>query len=173
MQAVSHEKGQLVVDSRHVWNTYSVSYDRYAAHFCDSWTRGRFTQPGSYSHTGTANSALETETLRTTTNLYKLEADAVGHCNGPTTGLSAKHPEYSDFAKRLDSFWNWPSLLPHQSPQHMAKEGFFFLGTLDRVRCFYCGLTLRDWEEDDYPYEAHLEWADDCNLFEAVLELEK
>ena len=37
----------------------------------------------------------------------------------------------------------------------LAKAGFFYAGQADRVRCAFCGGTLRNWQHGDDPAAAH------------------
>ncbi|XP_041369490.1 baculoviral IAP repeat-containing protein 7-A-like [Gigantopelta aegis] len=171
MQVVNNEKGKLAIGSHSTfycgnklcYDSNITSYHRQSASFLCNLDRS--TSKDAIAGVFNPNNWLyEAGTQkRRTTKLFQIQSDAIGSCNGPTQS-NAKHSEFSDYTKRLDSFRHWTAVFPHQSPQHMAKEGFFFLGTLDRVRCFYCGITLRDWDEEDDPYEAHLEWSEDCNF---------
>ncbi|XP_067656974.1 baculoviral IAP repeat-containing protein 2-like [Haliotis asinina] len=74
----------------------------------------------------------------------------------------AKYSDFVDQVKRLGTFEAWPIKLDIQSPPNMAAAGFFYIGSADRARCFYCGLTLRDWDTDDDPFDAHLQWSPRC-----------
>ncbi|XP_046573888.1 baculoviral IAP repeat-containing protein 2-like [Haliotis rubra] len=74
----------------------------------------------------------------------------------------AKYSDFVDQVKRLGTFEAWPLKLDIQSPPNMAAAGFFYIGSADRARCFYCGLTLRDWDTDDDPFDAHLQWSPRC-----------
>ncbi|XP_048237442.1 death-associated inhibitor of apoptosis 1-like [Haliotis rufescens] len=80
----------------------------------------------------------------------------------PMTTFTAKYPHYSDYETRLRSFDSWPLKCVPQSPEMMARSGFFYTGSGDRARCFHCGVTLRDWGLDDYPSSAHAQWSSSC-----------
>ena len=57
---------------------------------------------------------------------------------------------------RLQTFaWGWPETAP-VSPQELANSGFYYLGNLDRVRCVFCDLTLRDWDRGDIADNEHM-----------------
>ncbi|XP_041356973.1 baculoviral IAP repeat-containing protein 3-like [Gigantopelta aegis] len=73
-----------------------------------------------------------------------------------------RYPQYKEYRQRLDSFDGWPYGLEHQSPANLARAGFFFHNVPDRVKCFQCGLGLRDWDDTDYPMACHEEWSPDC-----------
>ena len=36
-------------------------------------------------------------------------------------------------------------------------------GTGDSVRCFYCGVTLRNWRQTDDPWETHVRFRFSCD----------
>ena len=73
-----------------------------------------------------------------------------------------KHPDFRDYQKRLDSYNGWQLHGDLQSPPRMADEGFFYVGSRDRVRCFHCGLTLVDWDDDDMPFDVHVLYSPEC-----------
>lgn len=72
-----------------------------------------------------------------------------------------KYPDYTNRSARLDSFRNWPIHLT-QSPEEMASAGFFFTGTADICRCYFCGGGLKNWDPDDQPWIEHAHWYPDC-----------
>ncbi|XP_019644489.1 PREDICTED: baculoviral IAP repeat-containing protein 7-B-like [Branchiostoma belcheri] len=55
---------------------------------------------------------------------------------------------------RLHTFYDWPRDVP-VNPEHLARLGFFYLGTGDAVECAFCGGVLHRWEEVDDPAEEH------------------
>jgi hypothetical protein len=64
-------------------------------------------------------------------------------------------------SERLKSFTHWPKyMLP--TSKDMAKAGFYYLGQGDRVRCFTCGLVLRNWKPTDDAWNEHMTHATDC-----------
>lgn len=78
----------------------------------------------------------------------------------PLTG--AAYPEYSILSSRLATFKHWPLSL-RQKPKDLADAGFFYTGQGDQTKCFYCGGGLKDWEDDDVPWEQHARWFDRCS----------
>ncbi|KAF4525085.1 hypothetical protein B566_EDAN015964, partial [Ephemera danica] len=72
-----------------------------------------------------------------------------------------RHAEYMTYAKRVDSFRLWPLCMP-QRPEQLAEAGFYYTGTGDRVICFQCGGGLKDWAENDCPWEEHAKWFSKC-----------
>ncbi|KAH8343117.1 hypothetical protein KR059_005281 [Drosophila kikkawai] len=75
-------------------------------------------------------------------------------------------PEYPEFAvesARLRTFEAWPRNLK-QKPHQLAEAGFFYTGVGDRVRCFSCGGGLKDWDDNDEPWEEHARWLSQCRF---------
>ncbi|KRT80787.1 hypothetical protein AMK59_5172, partial [Oryctes borbonicus] len=62
---------------------------------------------------------------------------------------------------RLSSFKHWPISLK-QSPEAMAKAGFYYQGYGDMVICYKCDLHLKHWEEHDDPWVEHIRWRSTC-----------
>ncbi|CAC5368147.1 BIRC7_8 [Mytilus coruscus] len=46
--------------------------------------------------------------------------------------------------------------------QELINAGFFYTGTEDHCRCFFCGGGLRRWEEGDLPWTEHARWYPKC-----------
>ena len=44
----------------------------------------------------------------------------------------------------------------------MAEYGFYYAGFGDCVRCFHCGIGLRTWTKDDYPWMEDARWSREC-----------
>ncbi|XP_071115039.1 death-associated inhibitor of apoptosis 1-like isoform X2 [Haliotis cracherodii] len=75
---------------------------------------------------------------------------------------SAVHPLYKNIQSRLDSFRDWDTSHT-QDPHVLATAGFFYAGYSDCVRCFYCGVGLKTWEEGDDPWVEHVRWRSSCS----------
>ncbi|XP_067657207.1 baculoviral IAP repeat-containing protein 3-like [Haliotis asinina] len=92
----------------------------------------------------------------------------------PTRGESgydpakAAHKEYVSVVKRVSSFVGWPLKGELHSSQNMSMAGFFYTGSADRVRCFYCSLSLRDWDVDDNPFSAHKQYSVHCDYINHI-----
>lgn len=65
-----------------------------------------------------------------------------------------EEPQMRRERARLRTFQNWPADAPVTSGE-LAKAGFFFLGSGDKVQCFCCGGILRCWVHGDNPAEEH------------------
>ncbi|TLY45780.1 MAG: hypothetical protein E6K54_08690, partial [Gammaproteobacteria bacterium] len=72
-------------------------------------------------------------------------------------------PHYSTLASRLDSFNN-ESHYDYftKNKQVLAEAGFYSTGYSDSTVCYYCGGGVRDWEEDDDPWQLHSVWFKLC-----------
>jgi hypothetical protein len=74
---------------------------------------------------------------------------------------SPNHPDYTLENTRLKSFYGWPKYMK-QRPKKLAEAGFFYTGKGDQVKCFSCGGGLKDWEDDDIPWEQHALFYEKC-----------
>ncbi|XP_033739629.1 baculoviral IAP repeat-containing protein 2-like [Pecten maximus] len=73
----------------------------------------------------------------------------------------AFYPDYVLLADRLKTFDRWPADI-QQTPDQMLDSGFFYAGYEDCVRCFQCGIGLRNWEPPDNPHVEHARWSPRC-----------
>ncbi|XP_013192085.1 death-associated inhibitor of apoptosis 1 isoform X2 [Amyelois transitella] len=64
--------------------------------------------------------------------------------------------------ERLKTFVNWP--VPFLSPLKLARNGFYYLGKNDEVRCAFCKVEIMRWMEGDDPAKDHQRWAPQCPL---------
>lgn len=78
-----------------------------------------------------------------------------------------EYPEYAIETARLRSFEDWPRNMK-QKPQQLAEAGFFYTGVGDRVRCFSCGGGLKDWDDNDEPWEQHALWLSNCRFVKLI-----
>ncbi|XP_034480535.1 death-associated inhibitor of apoptosis 1 [Drosophila innubila] len=78
-----------------------------------------------------------------------------------------EYPEYAIETARLRSFEDWPRNMK-QKPQQLAEAGFFYTGVGDRVRCFSCGGGLKDWDDNDEPWEQHALWLSHCRFVKLI-----
>ena len=63
---------------------------------------------------------------------------------------------------RLESFFNWP--LPFITYQELAKNGLYYSGKGDKVRCNFCKVELLDWKIGDTPNKEHKKFAPYCDF---------
>ncbi|XP_008557841.1 death-associated inhibitor of apoptosis 1-like [Microplitis demolitor] len=70
-------------------------------------------------------------------------------------------PDYRFEGARLRSFTNWPLARPQ--PRRLAAAGFYYTGVIDSVKCFFCGVEICMWEEDD-PVSEHQRWRGSCRF---------
>ncbi|XP_053388567.1 E3 ubiquitin-protein ligase XIAP-like [Mercenaria mercenaria] len=75
-----------------------------------------------------------------------------------------KHPDYALKSERLSSFRKG-TLFDNITPETLAASGFFYTGTKDNVKCFFCGGELRDWKLGDNPWIEHARWFHNCAYF--------
>lgn len=63
---------------------------------------------------------------------------------------------------RLKTFESWPHSFLH--PSDLAKNGFIFIGSYDKVECRYCGIRLHDWKHDDIVDFQHKQGSPHCSF---------
>lgn len=126
-----------------------VSYD-----VCGTYGIDR--RPGSYTETPfSPSSSTDIVENNTVTNSTTVERET----------QTLKHPDFPEFAietARLRSFDEWPKTMK-QKPEQLSDAGFFYTQKGDRVICFSCGGGLRDWDEQDDPWEQHALWYSKCD----------
>ncbi|NWX83801.1 BIR protein, partial [Nothoprocta ornata] len=74
------------------------------------------------------------------------------------------NPSMSAEDVRLRTFHSWP--LTFLSPTDLAKAGFYYLGTADKVACFTCGGQLSNWEPKDNALSEHRRHFPKCPFVE-------
>lgn len=62
--------------------------------------------------------------------------------------------------ERLKTFEKWP--VTFLSAERLARNGFFYLGHGDEVRCAFCKVEMTRWSENDDPATEHQRWAPQC-----------
>ncbi|XP_011298332.1 apoptosis 2 inhibitor [Fopius arisanus] len=72
--------------------------------------------------------------------------------------------EYGSFARRLDSFQNWPTTAA-VTPEQLARAGFYYLQSEDMVECAFCRGIMRMWEPGDDPDVEHRIGFPHCNFY--------
>jgi hypothetical protein len=65
--------------------------------------------------------------------------------------------------ERLKTFTHWPKYMQPNGVE-LAKAGFYYLGQSDRVKCFTCGLVLRNWKPTDNARNEHATHTTDCSF---------
>lgn len=76
--------------------------------------------------------------------------------------------DMASFQKRLKSFQDrWPKQLA-QTGMELASAGFYYEGIGDRVNTFCCGITLRQWNHFDEPWQEHKKHSPNCQLYQVV-----
>ena len=66
---------------------------------------------------------------------------------------------------RLRTFDDWPKyMLPRK--EQLASAGFTYTGKGDKVKCFKCGILLRDWRPTDNPFKEHYLWSKNCEFLQ-------
>ncbi|XP_052809867.1 uncharacterized protein LOC128238227 [Mya arenaria] len=79
-----------------------------------------------------------------------------------------RHPQYEDQTARQRSFTTWPATA-HQAPARMVVFGLFYTGQQDLVRCYHCGIGLKDWSDGDEPLFEHIRHSPNCLFLRELL----
>lgn len=74
-----------------------------------------------------------------------------------------EEPQMRQEVERLQTFQNWPADAAVSSSD-LARAGFFFLGSGDKVQCFCCGGVLRYWVDGDCPAAEHKRHFPTCSF---------
>lgn len=66
---------------------------------------------------------------------------------------------------RKQSF-NCSQIPTGQSVNHLAEAGFFYAGHKDFVRCFSCGVLIKNWKHGQDPLTEHMRKSSSCDFLE-------
>lgn len=72
-------------------------------------------------------------------------------------------PQYKTLDTRMESFELWPPAM-NPTPRELAEAGFFYSLLGDRCNCFYCGLQLGFWTQEDNAWLEHEKYNDHCDF---------
>ncbi|XP_052242545.1 baculoviral IAP repeat-containing protein 3-like [Dreissena polymorpha] len=78
-----------------------------------------------------------------------------------TSNQQYRYPVQSETEARLETFDNFQIRFPI-NVDDLAQAGLFYTGVRDYVRCFACGLGLRNWKDDSDPLIEHIKWSTTC-----------
>lgn len=65
------------------------------------------------------------------------------------------------YQDRLHTFEYWSKQI-RPKKEALAKAGFYYTGTTDKVTCFACGVNVASWEPEDEPWTEHEKWSPAC-----------
>lgn len=65
---------------------------------------------------------------------------------------------------RLASFQNNMWINEFVNADELARVGFYFYKKPDVVKCYFCDIAIRDFEEGDTPIAEHIKWSPNCPL---------
>jgi hypothetical protein len=81
---------------------------------------------------------------------------------------SKDNPQYSNYTDRMETFKTWPKAMPIKA-KDLCSAGFYYTGLSDKVKCFYCGLGLNEWNAIDIPLAEHEKHAPNCGFVQLML----
>lgn len=68
---------------------------------------------------------------------------------------------------RLSTFHDWPGTAPVE-PTDLAREGFFYTGSDDRVICVFCKACISNWEPGEVPSVEHKKHCPECPFVRGI-----
>ncbi|KAF5906964.1 baculoviral IAP repeat-containing protein 2-like isoform X1, partial [Clarias magur] len=68
---------------------------------------------------------------------------------------------------RISTFAKFPSSSP-VTERSLARAGFFYTGTGDRVQCFRCNVTVDSWQSGECPAERHKQMSPNCTFIQSL-----
>ena len=68
--------------------------------------------------------------------------------------------DFVSLDSRLKTFEKWPRKSP--APNDLARCGFYYLQEEDKTRCFYCGIIVYQWLNEDNPWIEHAIYSNKC-----------
>lgn len=80
---------------------------------------------------------------------------------------------YTSLQSRLRSFNEWPKYLLGPNTVDLARSGFVYQGIGDRVRCFSCGVIVKEWELADTADGEHFRWSKNCTFLSMTTDCER
>ena len=78
--------------------------------------------------------------------------------------LNPKKPHMCDKEDRMRTFSNSWHDQESSTPHELVNAGFYYMGSGDRVSCFYCGGRLFHWKLRDNPWYEHAKWFPLCEF---------
>jgi hypothetical protein len=109
------------------------------------------------------------EELRYSINVLSINNENESNDNESNLNEAEKmsNSKFAIEANRLKSYKDWPIAIK-QKPHQLSDAGFYYTGIGDKVCCYYCGGGLKDWEEEDDPWENHAMWYGKCKYVKTV-----
>ncbi len=74
----------------------------------------------------------------------------------------ASNSKFQSYDDRRRSFKNWPKSFAEFQIHNFCKAGFFYTGKSDKIECFFCGLRLCNWIDNEIPVEQHIIFSPKC-----------
>lgn len=73
-------------------------------------------------------------------------------------------PQNMMYNNRLDSYKKrWPQSLKYLT-EPLTEAGFYYTQKGDAVQCFCCGISLKNWNDGDQPWEQHALLSPKCDF---------
>lgn len=111
-----------------------------------------------------ANAIIAMNTLTTIQNNKMIPTDVNSII--PFSQLNNnEHPPYAMLQTRLATYDEWPIQIK-QTPKQLSKAGYFYTGRADKVTCFSCGISIRNWGKRNNPWRQHIIASEKCTYLQ-------
>lgn len=77
------------------------------------------------------------------------------------------HIDMANYYTRLRTFAKWPKQMIPQG-EELAQAGFFYRVEGDITTCFFCGVTVHNWENIDNAFFEHRKWSPCCKYINMI-----
>lgn len=101
----------------------------------------------------------EAEDMDTEQECVAPKWDAARQCI-PFISNQPAFQQYVNSEERKHTFNTWG--LSVKTPDELIDAGFFYTKCEDEVRCFYCSVTLKQWNPNDQPWVEHARESPTC-----------
>ena len=107
-----------------------------------------------------------------TLNLQTSEFSRKGYDEIPQHPRERLKPLREDIDLRKKTFSDWPKTSP-VSPEKLCDNGFYYMGSKDKVQCAFCSIVLSGFSEKDDIHQQHASHSGQCELVQNKKNTEK
>ncbi|KAH3729120.1 hypothetical protein DPMN_055083 [Dreissena polymorpha] len=130
------------------------------------------TTPDNSSHSGACFIDFETNNVASlhsaeTSSNEAVPADQYVHTSSlPAVRKPPRYQKYSTESSRFQTYSGWPHTTP--TVEECVFAGFFYTGDNDLIRCYQCGIGLKDFSPMDNPMVEHIKHVPTCPYLESI-----
>lgn len=117
--------------------------------------------------TGSETLTTKIRTQRSNPPTYSFSTNVVSTPNSGLGSWIIHDKSMARFSDRMKTYSLWPKQIS-QRPHQLCQAGFFYTGEGDKVRCFWCGIGLNNWNFTDTILSEHKRHAPYCRYVEMI-----